>query len=82
MNDPKPPRKRRPRAAPSITSDEPPPLPRLYSKQFVIDMLGVSIRTVQRWRITLGFPHTKKLGPGTEVYLADAVDAWIARRLR
>lgn len=75
------PTKTRVRRAPSIAQNTAPVLPRTYTKEHVLNLLGVHKRTIQRWRITDGFPYTKKLGPGTEVYLADEVDTWLLRRL-
>jgi predicted DNA-binding transcriptional regulator AlpA len=74
--------RKRPRAAPAITHNSAPVLPRTYTQAHVLSMLGVTVRTVQRWVIERDFPKTKELGPRTRVYLADQVDAWIARRLK
>lgn len=74
-------KQRRARCAPGIAQNEAPTLPRTYTKEYVLKLLGVHKRTIQRWRITDGFPHTKKIGKGTEVYLADEVDTWLLRRL-
>lgn len=74
--------KQRQRSVPSIATNTAPVLPRTYTKEHAHQMLGVCIRTIQRYRITLGFPKTKKLGPGVEVYLADEIDAWILKRLK
>jgi hypothetical protein len=76
--------KQRVRRAPGIAQNSTPELPRTYTKDHVHKtMLAVTSRTIQRWRLSLGFPHTKSLGVGrgTDVYLADEVDAWIIKRL-
>ncbi len=73
--------------APGIcTTEAAPHLPRTYTIEYVHKtMLGKSTRTIQRWRIVLGFPRPKVIGTGnngTAVYLADEVDAWITKRLK
>jgi excisionase family DNA binding protein len=70
------------RHSPSIALNEAPSLPRTYSQDHVLKMLGVAKRTIQRWVNERGFPKTKELGAHTRVYLADEVDAWISKRLK
>lgn len=71
----------RTRRTPGIAQNAAPALPRTYTKEYVLGLLGVTKRTIQRWRLTLGFPSTKKIGPGTDLYLADEVDTWLLKRL-
>jgi predicted DNA-binding transcriptional regulator AlpA len=65
-----------------VCDDTSPNLPRLYSKAHVLKLLGVTRRTIQRWVIERSFPKAKELGPRTQVYLAEEVDAWIMKRLK
>lgn len=76
-------RQRAPRRPPALPNAAPAPvIPRTYTQEAVEAMCGVSKRTLQRWRLSVGFPKTVKLGPGVDVYLADEVDAWLIKRLK
>ena len=57
-------------------------LPRLLTPQQVADMLGLTERTSERWRITGEGPRYSKLSRSTVRYQRDDVAAFVAERLR
>ncbi|MES3098935.1 helix-turn-helix domain-containing protein [Sphingomonas faeni] len=57
-------------------------LPRLLTPQEVAAMLGLTERTLERWRITGEGPRYSKLSRSTVRYLREDVAAFVADRLR
>jgi predicted DNA-binding transcriptional regulator AlpA len=57
-------------------------LPRLLTPQEVADMLGLTERTLERWRITGEGPRYSKLSRSTVRYLREDVATFVADRLR
>lgn len=57
-------------------------LPRLLTPEEVAVMLGLTERTLERWRITGEGPRYSKLSRSTVHYLREDVAAFIADRLR
>ncbi len=75
------PKQTRPAKTPPSILAMPMTVPRTYTKAQVLAMVKVSWRTVQRWIKDNNFPSPKKLSACTQVFLADAVDAWLIERL-
>lgn len=57
-------------------------MPRLLTPQEVADMLGLTERTLERWRITGEGPRYSKLSRSTVRYLRDDVIEFVADRMR
>lgn len=57
-------------------------LPRLLTPQEVAAMLGLTERTLERWRITGEGPRFAKLSRSTVRYKHDDVAAFVADRMR
>lgn len=62
------------------TPTEAPSTSRLYTERTVADLLGVTTRTLQRWRITGDGPAWVRCGPRMVRYPEAAVSAWAAGR--
>ena len=57
-------------------------VPRLLAPAAVAEMLGLTERTLERWRITGEGPRFVKLSRSTVRYVVDDVSAFVADRLR
>ncbi len=57
-------------------------VPRLLAPAAVAEMLGLTERTLERWRITGEGPRFVKLSRSTVRYAVDDVAAFVAGRLR
>ena len=57
-------------------------VPRLLTPKLVADMLGLTERTLERWRITGEGPRYVKLSRSTVRYLPDDVSAFVEASLR
>jgi len=57
-------------------------VPRLLTPRLVADMLGLTERTLERWRITGEGPRYSKLSRSTVRYLSDDIAAFVADRMR
>lgn len=57
-------------------------IPRLLTPKAVSDMLGLTERTLERWRITGEGPRYSKLSRSTVRYLAEDVAAFINDNLK
>lgn len=57
-------------------------VPRLLAPSAVAEMLGLTERTLERWRITGEGPRFVKLSRSTVRYMVDDVAAFVAGRLR
>ncbi len=57
-------------------------VPRLLAPAAVAEMLGLTERTLERWRITGEGPRFVKLSRSTVRYVVDDVAAFVADRLR
>lgn len=57
-------------------------MPRLLTPQTVAEALGLTERTLERWRITGEGPRYIKLSRSTVRYLPEDVAAFVADRIR
>ena len=57
-------------------------IPKLLTPQAVADVLGLTERTLERWRITGEGPRFIKLSRSTVRYTADEVAAFVAARIK
>lgn len=57
-------------------------MPRLLTPQAVAEALGLTERTLERWRITGEGPRYIKLSRSTVRYLPEDVAAFVADRIR
>ena len=55
-------------------------IPRFYTKEETLALVKRSYRTILRWVDDKGFPKPR-LFVGANVFMADAVDAWVMKEL-
>jgi len=56
-------------------------VPRLLRQREVADLLHVSTRTLEKWRVTGSGPRFVKVGRGC-LYRVEDIEAWLETRLR
>ncbi len=51
---------------------------KLVAQEEVAERLGLSVRTVERWRVTGEGPAFVRIGPRRVAYQEEAIEAWLA----